>query len=710
MEIGSQTAGSGQGSGSGPGSGENGSGAGTVGTGTGAYGTRAGAYGTRAGADGTGADPREPGLRRDFRVGGFRRRDVRLLAALAVAVVIAAWFATRSDGQPAVPPAGAVPGIQVNVAGTGRSLDPAAIGVTGASVIGAGVSGPGVSGSGDSAGKVGEASLALLKRLQLGYSGATLSPASAAGTAVTGGSAGRVPVAVIPDSVSPAAAATLVRKDDAGPAPVRDWEITARSGEGAVAFSTRFNALSAAMTVAAAQDPVTHGSAADSAGTRGPVADGSVADGPVADGPVADGPVARRPVTDGAAAHGITIGADIGSYSRAFLTAFLKGSGSKTDFIGFGFYGQKAGETATNGQLIAALPALAADLSSARALIDQLVRGGTGRVAIRVDGWDIAGDASAPVRFTSLAATWDADALGRILTGGAASLANGASGRLVYDGSGTAPRAYQAGGPTPLYEAIGMFTGEGLFPGFGGRTVPVTTSLPGVDAFAAVSGAGSAARDEIVVVNTSGSSPSTIVRVTGTGGEAGPLRAAQWRLPTVNGAVSTPASAGSATSDNGSFELTLPSGSVTTIVITPAGSESGGSDGSGSGGTENGGTGNGGPAAGDVTTVTSAATGQCLAESARGVSTAPCDGAAPQKWRLSGTALVNVSTGHCLAASPSGQVSAAPCANSAGQAWYSLGSRLVSARTGRCLNGNITGETYVLACDGARQQNWTLGS
>jgi hypothetical protein len=256
-----------------------------------------------------------------------------------------------------------------------------------------------------------------------------------------------------------------------------------------------------------------------------------------------------------------------------------------------------------------------------------------------------------------------------------------------------------------------MFTGEGLFPGFGGRTVPVTTSLPGVDAFAAVSGAGSASRDEIVVVNTSDSSRATIVRVTGTGSEAAPLRAAQWRLPTVNGAVSTPASAGTATSENGSFELTLPSGSVTTVVITPAGSGTGSSGSSGSsGGTGDNGTGSGGPAAGDVTTITSAATGQCLAESARGVSTAPCDGAAPQKWRVSGTALVNASTGHCLAASASGQVSAAPCANSGGQTWYSLGSRLVSARTGRCLNGNSTGETYALACDGARQQNWTLGS
>jgi serine/threonine-protein kinase len=402
---------------------------------------------------------------------------------------------------------------------------------------------------------------------------------------------------------------------------------------------------------------------------------------------------ARGPAAQGAAAaHGITVGADIGPYSGAFLTGFLKGSGPETDFIGFGFYGQNAGETKTNGQLIAALPVLTADLSGARALIDNTVRGGTKRVAIRVDGWDIAGDASASVRFTPLAATWDADALGRILTGGAASLANGASGRLVYDGSGTAPRAYQAGGPTPLYEAIGMFTGEGLFPGFGGRTVPVTTSLPGVDAFAAVSGAGSTSRDEIVVVNTSGSSRTTIVRVAGTRGEAIPLRAAQWRLPTVNGAVSTPASAGTATSENGSFELTLPSGSVTTIVITPVGSGSGGS------------------AAGGVTTVTSAATGQCLAESARGVSSAPCDGAAPQKWRLSGTALVNASTGHCLAASTSGQVSAAACGSGSGLVWYSLGSRLVSARTGRCLNGNGTGEVYTLACDGSRQQNWTLGS
>jgi hypothetical protein len=203
--------------------------------------------------------------------------------------------------------------------------------------------------------------------------------------------------------------------------------------------------------------------------------------------------------------------------------------------------------------------------------------------------------------------------------------------------------------------------------------------LPGVDVFA------SASPEEVVVVNMSSSARSTVLHVSGDA----PLRAAQWRLGVANGAVSGPVSAGTATSRNGSFALSLPSGSVTTVAVTATGAAGG--------------------SGGNTVTVASASTGQCLESDAPGaVATAPCDGGPRQEWRLSGTALVNEDTGQCMSGDSSGRVSASACDGSTAQDWYDLGSRLVSAQTGRCLDGNGTAEVYAVTCNDASQQNWTF--
>jgi hypothetical protein len=545
------------------------------------------------------------------------RPELRVLAALAVAVVVAFWL-TR-PGSSAAPPAGTGPGLRVDFGTVSRVLDPAAIGVTGAGA----------------AGGAGTAGGVLLRKLRLGYSGTSVSGVGPdAGSRVAAArAAGEVPVVAIPDSLTASEAAGVVKHAGTGapgkPAPVRYWEITASSGESAASFSERFNTLYDAMK-------------------------------------------AVRP--------GIAIGESTGEYDGSFLARFLAGSGSRADFVGFSFYGENAVAPKTNGQLLAALAALSGDITGARKVIQAAVPARAAGIAIHIDGWDIA-DGAAPIQFTGFAATWDADLLGRILAGGAASLASRAGAGLVYDGQGIVPRAYQPGSPTPLYAAIGMFTGEGLFPRFGGGLASATSALPGVDVFA------SASPDEVVVVNTTSSAVDTVLRVsTSAQADGTPLRAGQWRLGQANGAVTAPASVGTATSRNGSFSMSLPSGSVTTVAVTAAGTGSA------------------------TVAAVNASTGQCLVAAASGdVYTASCQAdAALQVWRLSGTAVVSQRTGRCLTSDASGHVSAAPCDGSDAQDWYSLGSRLVSARTGRCLNGNGTGEVYTLACDGASQQNWTL--
>jgi hypothetical protein len=546
------------------------------------------------------------------------RPELRVLAALVVAVAVAFWFTRSGSSTPS--PAGTGPGLQVNFAAVSHGIEPAAIGANDAA--------GGLPDTGSAAATV----QALLRTLRLGYSGTSLSQVSPAadGQVARARDVGETPVVAIPDTVTATEAAAIVRHFSAATGansasgPVRDWLITARGDEGAVAYSARFNVLYDAMK---------------------------------------------------AAAPGITVGGGASAgYDRSFLQAFLRGSGTRADSVGFGFYGEEADSAKTSGQLVAALADLSAELSGTRSLIDATVPARAARIAIYVDGWNIA-DGPAPVQFTGFAATWDADLLGRVLAAGAISLASGAQGGLLYDGQPQAPRAYQVGSPTPLYEAIGMFTGEGLFPRFGAEAVRATSALPGVDVFA------SASPDEIVVVNTASATRTTVLRVSGDV----PLRATQWRLGQANGAVAAPASAGTATSRNGSFSLSLPSGSVTTVVVT--------ADGTGSG----------------TITVANASTGQCLDGGASdSVYTAPCDGGARQRWRLAGTTLVNEQSGRCLDSDTSGRVSAATCDGSNAENWYNLGDRLVGAQSGRCLNANSTAEVYAVTCNGASQQNWNL--
>ncbi|HSZ41232.1 MAG TPA: ricin-type beta-trefoil lectin domain protein [Trebonia sp.] len=530
------------------------------------------------------------------------RPELRVLAILAVAVVIAVWF-VRSR-SPSAPPAGTGPGIQVSFAAAHRGTS-AAIGVDWtmpASLPGAPVR-------------------AAFAKLGLG-----------------------APALEIPDSDTMAAATRAVR-DAAGSQSL--VVITATGGESAAAYAARFAPLDAAVKAAAGQD----------------------------------------------AAPGVRVGAYIGGYQGTFLRTFLEDGGASADFVDFSFYGDSAGQSASEQQLLDELPAVSADISDARSVIAKSAPARAGDIGVYVGPWNIT-SAPAALRFTSFAALWDAALLGRILSGGAGSLADGSG--LLYDGDGTAPRAYQAGSPAPLYAAVGMFTGSGVFPRFGtplDGTAGLQVALAGVDAFA------SAEPDAVVVVNTSSSTRTTVLHI----GGGIPMRAAQWRLGQASGAVSDPVSAGRATSRNGSFALSLPSGSVTTVVITATGADKA-----------------------NTVTVANASTGQCLAtapdtaaphttapgaatsDAAGTVATAGCDNGPDQEWRLSGVTLVNKGTGRCLAGDSAGRVSAQACDGSLAQDWYNLGSRLASAQTGRCLNANGTAEVYALTCDDASQQNWSL--
>ena len=94
------------------------------------------------------------------------RPELRVLAALVVAVAVAFWF-TRSDSSDPVA-AGAGPGLQVNFAAVSHGNDPAAIGANDAA--------GGLPDTGSAAATV----QSLLRKLRLGYSGTSLSNVSQA--------------------------------------------------------------------------------------------------------------------------------------------------------------------------------------------------------------------------------------------------------------------------------------------------------------------------------------------------------------------------------------------------------------------------------------------------------------------------------------------------------------------------------------------------
>ena len=111
----------------------------------------------------------------------------------------------------------------------------------------------------------------------------------------------------------------------------------------------------------------------------------------------------------------------------------------------------------------------------------------------------------------------------------------------------------------PLYEAIGMFTGQGLFPRFGTKIVSAVSARPGIDAFA------SAGPDEIVLVNTNAKAERVTVRAEGDS----PRTAVVWQLHQTGVLPRPPVRKGTATSAAGIFKLDLPPDSVTTLVLTP---------------------------------------------------------------------------------------------------------------------------------------------
>jgi hypothetical protein len=254
------------------------------------------------------------------------------------------------------------------------------------------------------------------------------------------------------------------------------------------------------------------------------------------------------------------------TFDQPFLQQFLTDCGSRADFVDFHFYpGYPGSSTAT--QLLTEVAGLSGDLTRLRTMIKTTVPARAAQIAIHIGEWNFSADPNtlAQFAFTGFASVLDADILGQILSAGASSLAwgskNGPQSLIYGDYHGKPVPGYKQDSPMPLYEAIGMFTGQGLFPHFGTKIVYATSALHNVDVFAA------AKPNEIVLVNRGGTMASKVTIRIYHGTQKG---AVVWRLQQAGTSAEPPVKVGIIPSVNGLFTINIPADSVTTLVMTNA--------------------------------------------------------------------------------------------------------------------------------------------
>ena len=249
-------------------------------------------------------------------------------------------------------------------------------------------------------------------------------------------------------------------------------------------------------------------------------------------------------------------------FDQSWIQTFLADCGSRTDFVDFHYYPGYPGSE-TQAQLPGMLTQLSADLATLRTMIKTAAPTRTSSIGIHVGEWNISANTQSLDQFayTGIASAFDADLLGRILAGGGDSLAwgskNGPMSVLYGDGQ-SGPAGYNPDTPMPLYEAIGMFTGEGRFPRFGTTMVTATSILPNVDVFASKS------PDQIVIVNMGSSAQRATVSIQ----SFAPKHATVWQIHQAGATPAPPAEVGTVTNENGIFKVELPGYSVTTLVLT----------------------------------------------------------------------------------------------------------------------------------------------
>ena len=251
-------------------------------------------------------------------------------------------------------------------------------------------------------------------------------------------------------------------------------------------------------------------------------------------------------------------------YDTPFLQAFLQRCGSRVDFVDFHVYAQKGDVPGNEAQLFQEAATYGNDINDLRTLINKIVPARATQIAIEVGEWELNWGGSAQDD-SNFHAVWVASAMGHMLSSGGRSLFYADKYNALYGDSQTITDAYKhvvtihTDDTNPAYHGIGMFTGEGLFRGFGNTLVNVDTTLQNVEVYASDN------PRNIVLINKSSSKTQTaIINLNGIVF----VNIDVWRKDETTLFIHPPVKVQSTYLRGNIFTYQLPPLSVTTLVFT----------------------------------------------------------------------------------------------------------------------------------------------
>ncbi len=253
-------------------------------------------------------------------------------------------------------------------------------------------------------------------------------------------------------------------------------------------------------------------------------------------------------------------------FDTPFLQTFLQRCGSKVDFVDFHVYAQKGDVPGNTVQLFREAAAYDSDINDLRTLIENVVPARASQIGIEVGEWELNWGGSAQDD-SNFHAVWAASVMGHMLSAGARSLFYADKYNALYGDTQTITDSYKhvvtihPDDPNPAYHGIGMFTGEGLFRGFGNTLAHADTTLQNVEVYASDN------PRNIVLINTSSSQTQTaIINLN----SIVFVNIDVWRKDETTIFNNPPVKVQSTFLRGNMFTYQLPPLSVTTLVLTPS--------------------------------------------------------------------------------------------------------------------------------------------
>jgi len=250
-------------------------------------------------------------------------------------------------------------------------------------------------------------------------------------------------------------------------------------------------------------------------------------------------------------------------YDAPFLQTFLEQSGNRVDFVDFHGYAQEGIVPGDYTKLFQHATGYGNSIRELRALIQQTVPARASHIGIEVGEWELNWGGTVQ-NDTNFHAVWTASALGHILSSGALSLFYADKSNAIYTQEHTIADAHghvvkiKVDDTNPAYHGIGMFTGEGLFRGFGDTVVHASSTLPNVEVYASDN------PKNIVMINKDPSLAQTAI-VSLNGVTTGTIEV--WRKDESVLFPNPPIKTATLSLENGAFTYQLPPFSVTTFVL-----------------------------------------------------------------------------------------------------------------------------------------------